>query len=172
VADNNAEVARAVSLLGQEWVDDVAIKLRERHERMIKSVKLEDDEAERDGECSICLDVMTDETISSCKHSFCRTCINEIFANAPRDVDLTDEETAAGARKCPMCRQVILRDRLFSALAIFDPEKLAAKDEKPRIEELEDSGDGEAESSTKAGKRRAVGPFASHLVYVADKCAG
>jgi hypothetical protein len=71
-----------------------------------------------------------------------------------------------------MCRQVILRDRLFSALAIFDPEKAAAKDEKPRIEELEDSGDAKAELSNKAGKRRAVSPFAFHPKYVADKCAG
>jgi hypothetical protein len=148
--------ARAIVELGHQWVDDVTNRLHERHERILEAIKAEKEEATEENECPICLDVLTDETIASCKHSFCRTCISEVFTNAPRDIDLTDEETSAGSRKCPLCRQIMVKNQLFSVLAFYDPERVAEKEEKPDIEDLDDDEDVKAESSKTAGKRRAV----------------
>ena len=148
IINAGADFVNAVNLMGEEWVVDVTDRLKLRHDRMINAPK-RDEEAEKDNECSICLDIFTDESITSCKHSYCRGCIDEIFQNAPRDgTDLTDAEVANGARKCPMCRAVIERNKLFAAVAFFDPEKVE-DDVKPDVVKFEEGVD-------RKGKRKSV----------------
>lgn len=146
IANAGADFMNAINIMGEDWVADMAKRLRERYDRLLNAAK-KDEETEKDNECSICLDIYSDEIVTECKHSFCRGCIDEIFANAPRDGgDLTDEQAASGARKCPMCRAVIEKKKVFAAVAFFDPEK--EKDEKPDISE--------PEGSDRKGKRKSV----------------
>lgn len=121
--DTAADLERAIKLLGQDWVDDMSKRLRERYDRMVNAPK-QDEEADREAECSICMEPFTEEVVTECKHSYCKACIHEIFENAPRDAaDLNEMQAEQGARKCPLCRGVIARDKTFAALAFFDAEK-------------------------------------------------
>lgn len=147
-----ADFINAVSLLGENWVVEITAKLKARHDLFVNAPPA-DEEAEKDNECSVCLEAYDAETVTECKHSFCRTCINEIFATPPGDGgDLTDEQSARGARKCPMCRAVIEKNKLFAAIAFFDPEAEggAAKPEDGA------SGSGSAPGSDRKGKRKSV----------------
>lgn len=155
--ENDAdEYGRAVALLGKEAVDLMAKKLEDRHKAMSNESSNGDD---IDMECSICYEPFANnEFITSCKHLFCRTCLDNLFVQPARDASLlSDEESQRGCRACPMCRTMIEPGRVFRAKALWHP----PVDEKPEIEEAEED---QAESSTarSKGKKRAVSP-SSHI---------
>lgn len=143
----------AVDALGPQWVLDVTEKLKKRHERLQEG----GDEAEKELECPICMEPMDQEAVSECKHSFCKTCISELFSAPSRDVDLTDEQTSRGCRKCPICRGIMAKNRFYLAVAFFDPER--EKDTKPKLEEIQSPTETEEKpklSDKAGGKRKAV----------------
>lgn len=162
--DDISEVARAITLLGQPFVDKVTATLAARSRSMVKAEHNHEREATAEGECPICFDQMTEERISACAHSFCNGCITEVFNAPPRDVDLTDEQLAAGVRKCPLCRGPLERNKIFRAQAFMprEPTPETEDDEGAGIEEISDDTDvkpaiANGELSAKAkGKRRAV----------------
>lgn len=150
----------AVDTLGHRWVLEVTGRLKQRHERL--QVQEGGDEAEKELECPICMEPMEQEAIAECKHSFCKTCISELFDAPARDVDMSDEQTTRGCRKCPICRQVMEKNRFYLAVAFFDPEK--EKDDKPKIEEVPSAEEPEEKpklSDKVAGKRKAVSSLSS-----------
>jgi hypothetical protein len=154
VVNAGADFISAVTQLGDAWVTDVAAKLKARYDANVDMPPGAEDEA-GDNDCGICMDAFDAETITECKHSFCRECIGEVFKSPPGDGgDLTDEQSARGARKCPLCRSVIEQTKLFSSLAFFEPEKQDGV-------KAEDGGSGSdsGPSSDRKGKRKAV----SHL---------
>jgi hypothetical protein len=155
--DGIADLERALAdpSLGQPFVDAVATTLRERYERLINASEDDEDEA-KDGECSICLEPFDGEVVTKCKHSFCGTCIGEVFENPPRDGmnDLTDTEVGRGARKCPLCRSVIEKGSTYAAAAFFDPER-EREEERRKQAEMEQDAKPDVGVDRK-GKRKSV----------------
>ena len=150
--DDFSEVELAGKMFGQEFVDKVKRLLAERQTRLNLAVKTDDEEAQRDGECSICIDMLDDERICGpCAHSFCFACLDDLFNRPPIDVDLSDEQVKRGVRICPMCRSHIERSKTFRAAAFVEPE-LVDEDPIVRSEILELGG----ASQKSLGKRRAV----------------
>lgn len=148
VVNAGADFIRAVDLMGEEWVADVSARLKTRHDDAANA-PAEAEDAAKWNECGICLDVFDGETITQCKHSYCQICISEIFNTAPGDGgDLTDEESARGARKCPLCRGIIEKNKVFAAVAFFDAEK--------EDEEEGAAGSSSAPGSDRKGKRKMV----------------
>lgn len=155
-ADDLSEVDRATTLLGQAFVDKVKRFLVERSARLIFAVKTDDEEGKRDGECSICMDMLTDERVCGpCAHSFCSTCVDDLFNRPATDVDLADDQVQRGVRMCPMCRAPIEKGKIFRASVFEEPEP-EVEDAKPNVK---DEVAYAAMSSTlpkSLGKKRAV----------------
>ena len=131
--DAAADLANATNLLGQEWVDDMTKRLKDRYDNMVNAPKHEPDaEPEGLGECPICMEHYTDEVVTECRHSFCKGCLHELYVAPPRDATmLTDAQQQEGARNCPLCRGVITKEKTFASVAFFDPEKeVGVKDER------------------------------------------
>jgi hypothetical protein len=147
--DTAGDLDRATRLLGQAWIDETTLRLTERYTKVAE----DKDSEEGLGECPICFEPFVDEVITQCRHSYCKTCINELFTAPPRDAtELTEQQVQQGVRNCPLCRGAIDHERAFAALAFFDPEKDA-----PRQEE----GDVDVNMDVKPdidrkGKRKAV----------------
>jgi Skp family chaperone for outer membrane proteins len=151
--DDLSESVRAGTLLGQEWVDKVRNLFSERQARLDKAEKDGDTEAAELEACSICMDGMENEMVTSCCHSFCAGCITEIFNAASRDNDLTDEQTQKGCRKCPLCRGIINRGEVFRASAF---QEKVENDEEDEEEEAEEDLEIEAAEAKKTRRRWAV----------------
>ncbi|WVF72421.1 hypothetical protein IAT40_007236 [Kwoniella sp. CBS 6097] len=163
--DNISEMARASTLCGIEFVERIKNTLSERQARINTAALANDEEGTREGDCSVCFDAFTDERVTACGHSFCAGCLQDIFNTPAGNTDLSDEDVQAGRRKCPMCRTVMDKARIFRAAAFLpeeeddeaeidemDNEEL---DKKPQIELLED--DAEFDDGDRKGKRRANG---------------
>ncbi|OCF35283.1 hypothetical protein I316_02829 [Kwoniella heveanensis BCC8398] len=163
--DDIAELARASTLCGAEFVERTKKALSERQARINAAALANDDEGTREGDCSVCFDAFTDERITACGHSFCAGCLEDLFNAPTANTDLTDDDVQAGRRKCPMCRSIMARSKIFRAAAFLPEEEdeeddidelgQAELDRKPKIELLDDDdeyGDGDSK-----GKRRASG---------------
>lgn len=151
IVNAGADFLNAATLLGEGWIADVTAKLKIRHEESVNAVDKEEDD--KDNECAICFENYDAETLTECKHSFCRECIDNVFAAAPRDGgDLSDEQAARGVRKCPLCRAIIEKNKLFAAIAFFDPEK--QQDDEDADEKMGASGSGIG--ADRKGKRKSV----------------
>ncbi|OWZ52414.1 hypothetical protein C351_03689 [Cryptococcus neoformans c8] len=167
--DDISEQARASTLIGQEYVERVKILLAERMKRLEGVPPDGIDEAD-DGECSICYEQYNDERITPCCHSFCAECLGNIFNTAQGNADLGDDDVQAGRRKCPLCRSIIDRAKIFRASAFMPVENDGEDDEDDswgfqaeevddedvdigaKLEELNDDD----MSEKKKGKRKAV----------------
>ena len=75
-------------------------------------------------ECSICLEILNEPTITRCAHIFCSTCINDVM-----------ESTTGPLTPCPLCRTDIEANTLVKIPSIEEqqekekenqPEKIAA----------------------------------------------
>ncbi|KAK8869977.1 hypothetical protein IAR55_000547 [Kwoniella newhampshirensis] len=163
--DNISEQARAHTLYGQEFVEKVKKMLADR-QTLLERAAPNDDDAQAEGQCSVCFDQFVDEQVTPCCHSFCATCLEDVF-NAPTgNADMRDEDVQAGRRNCPLCRAVIDRNRVFRAEAFMpqmeeddddgsssQAEEASEPDEAKR--EPQDDDDFEV-SDKKKGKRRAI----------------
>lgn len=108
-------------------------------------------------ECPICYDLYADERITACKHSFCATCVEDIFQAAPRDAHLyTPQQLQRDVRTCPMCRKEMARNTIYRAEAFLaEPEE---KEDSEDEDEAEESDDGHVTSrKSSRGKKRVVG---------------
>lgn len=162
-ADNASEYGRAVSVVGADVVEAMVKKLRERYEAMVAEGG--DSEEPHDmvsevclgyaewQECSICYEPFDGtEIITPCPHIYCKGCISSLFTEPMRNGSvLTDEQIQLGCRSCPMCRVAIWPGKVFRAAALFEP----PQDEKPEVDEAEESDDTPGPSERK-GKKRAV----------------
>ncbi|WWC85278.1 uncharacterized protein L201_000140 [Kwoniella dendrophila CBS 6074] len=162
--DDEGEVARAMTLCGQEVVDRTKRVLAERAVNL-DTAPADGDESSREVECTICYESpMEDERITPCAHSFCSTCISEHFNNPTMDHDLTDLDISHGRRKCPMCRGIIERGKIFRADA-FRPQNERAEEEGVENDitaKFETKGDeDEYEEGDVKGKRKANGDATS-----------
>lgn len=138
LVDDMKELQRALDLLGQEYVDKVASKLEERWRDVQKQEQRqgEDDTKEFGLECAICLEPYEHEhaeRVTECCHSFCAACIEELWNDASRALDLTEAQQNANMRQCPMCREPLSREKVFRASAFFNPEE--QEDIKPVLDE-------------------------------------
>ena len=154
--DDTEELARAVASCGQAFVEKVKKSFFDRQILLTEAVKTDDEEAKREGECPVCFDLdLSDERVCGpCGHSFCASCIDNLFNSLAADAtDLSDEQTQRGVRKCPLCRGPCERAKTFRASAFEEhgPEEgnlnLDVKDEDEGIS----SG-----CSKLNGKKRAV----------------
>ncbi|KAK4687537.1 hypothetical protein P7C73_g2588, partial [Tremellales sp. Uapishka_1] len=159
----DGDLERAVALMGQDFVDKVQQKMKDKARALGKNAD-EDEGDDNEDCCPVCFDTFTDERITSCAHSFCAGCLEEIF-NAPlRDAtDLTDDQVVAGVRKCPCCRQEIERTKIFRADAFLEPrsasedyESMNEDEGAEKVEVKNEDGEQETRSSTKSGKKRMV----------------
>ena len=137
-ADNTEELARAVEACGQPFVDKVKKRFAERQILLTKAVKTDDEEAKREGECPVCFDLdLSDELVCGpCGHSFCASCIDNLYNSAVADAsDLTDQQMQRGIRNCPLCRSQCEKGRTFRAAAFeeLEPEE---EDEEPPVLEV------------------------------------
>ncbi|KAI9636028.1 SNF2 family N-terminal domain-containing protein, partial [Dioszegia hungarica] len=150
VVNAGEDFLKAATTLGPEWVLSVSNKLRERYESIQKGDQQADDGGHTDDDCAICFEPFATETLTECKHSFCFTCITGWFTNPPTaGGDLTDEQAARGARKCPFCREVIESTKLYAAAAFFQPE----------VDKDPEAGMDEGSSVVRAGKRKSDDEF-------------
>lgn len=151
--ENDAdEYGRAIAFLGKDEVEKLAKKIEDRHKAMCDE---DTDSNDLDLDCSICYEpFVNNELITACGHSYCRTCLDNLFVQPARDGSLlSDEEAQRGCRSCPMCRALIEPGRVFRAKALWQP----PSDEQPEAEEAteEDNGAGSSKIDRK-GKKRAV----------------
>ena len=143
--DDMKELQRAIDHMGQEYVDKVAQMLEDRWKEVQKYPEGGEDSNQLGTECSICFEPYEHEhaeRVTECCHSYCATCMENLWNDAPRTSNLTEEQLEQNMRKCPLCREPISREKVFRASAFFNPEEQA--DIKPVV-------DGEA--STSLGKR-------------------
>ncbi|WVQ71425.1 hypothetical protein IAR50_000962 [Cryptococcus sp. DSM 104548] len=167
-SDDISEQARASTLVGPEFVERVKTILLERMKRLETASDNDNGEA-GDCECSICYEQFTDERITPCCHSFCAECIDNIFNSAQGNADLEDADVQAGRRKCPLCRTVMDKHKIFRASAFEPKEPAEGEDEEDNWgEQAEEDdaedygakisalGDDEGMSDKKKGKRKAV----------------
>lgn len=167
--DDISEQARASTLIGPEYVERVKTLLEERAKRLEEAPPDMIDEA-GDGECSICYEQYSDERITPCCHSFCAECLENIFNSAQGNADLSDDDVQVGRRKCPLCRSVIDKAKIFRASAFMpvgnDNEDDEDDDWGSQAEEVEDEVvdicakleelNDDDMSEKKKGKRKAV----------------
>lgn len=166
--DDISEQARASTLVGPEYVDRVKTLLAERAKRL-EEAPLDGIDESGDGECSICYEQYSDERITPCCHSFCAECLENIFNSAQGNADLNDDDVQVGRRKCPLCRSVIDKAKIFRASAFMPFENDDEDDEDDdwgsQAEEVDDEDDICAKleelndddmSEKKKGKRKAV----------------
>lgn len=98
--------------------------------------------------------ILSTEMVTSCQHSFCAPCIEELFNSPIRDPQLyNDDQVARDFRFCPLCRAQLSRNTIFRADAFIDPEDTIQDDDigidvKPKFELLDD-GPSQPTSSTK-----------------------
>ena len=147
-ADDIDELARATTLCGQDFVLKVKKHFADRQILLTKAVKTDDEEAKREGECPLCFDLdLTDERVCApCGHSYCGTCLENLFTSAVGGVsELSDEQTQRGVRTCPLCRSHIEQTKIFRASAFEEH-----PDVKDEIQELSNP------LEVKTGKRRVV----------------
>lgn len=182
--DDISEQARASTLIGPEYVERVKTLLAERAKRLEEAPPDGIDEAD-DGECSICYEQYSDERITPCCHSFCAECLENIFNSAQGNADLSDDDVQAGRRKCPLCRSVIDKAKIFRASAFMPVENDNEDDEDDdwgsqaeevddedvdicaKLEELNDDD----MSEKKKGKRKAVSQKDhGHQAALTDSC--
>ncbi|KAL7418957.1 hypothetical protein Q5752_006641 [Cryptotrichosporon argae] len=144
------ELVRAVNLIGNEGVDKLHKKLKERYDAANDA----DDNENVDLDCSICFEPFTidTESITACGHSFCTGCITNLFDSPLRDGPqiLTDDEVGRGCRPCPMCRTALEKGRIFRAAAIYRPPAIE------EAEEVEDENEMEVDVKPKLEKGKAV----------------
>jgi hypothetical protein len=143
--DDMKELQRALDHMGQEYVDKVAQMLEDRWKEVQKHPEGGEDSDQLGTECSICFEPYEhehDERVTECCHSYCATCMESLWNDAPRTSDLTEAQLEKNMRQCPLCREPISRENVFRASAFFNPEEQA--DIKPQV-------DGEA--SISLGKR-------------------
>jgi hypothetical protein len=143
--DDMKELQRALDHMGQEYVDKVAQMLEDRWKEVQKYPEGGEDSNQLGTECSICFEPYEHEhaeRVTECCHSYCATCMENLWNDAPRTSNLTEEQLEQNMRQCPLCREPISREKVFRASAFFNPEEQA--DIKPVV-------DGEA--STSLGKR-------------------
>ena len=134
-ADDTEELARATEACGQPFVDKVKKRFAERQLLLTKAVKTDDEEAKREGECPVCFDLdLSDERVCGpCGHSFCASCVDNLFNAAVADVtDLNDQQIQRGVRNCPLCRSHCERGKTFRATA-FEEHGPEEEDEEPPI---------------------------------------
>jgi SNF2 family DNA or RNA helicase len=152
--DDMKELQRALDLMGQEYVDKVAQMLEDRWKEVQKHPDGAADSDQTGTECAICFEPYEHEhaeRITECCHSYCATCMENLWNDEPRTSDLTDAQLEKNMRQCPLCREPITREKVFRASAFFNPEEQA--DIKPQV-------DGEASTSAvKANGKRAVSRF-------------
>ncbi|WVO21837.1 uncharacterized protein IAS62_003157 [Cryptococcus decagattii] len=148
--DDISEQARASTLIGPEYVERVKTLLAERAKRL--------EEAPPDG-----IDEAGDE------------CLENIFNSAQGNADLNDDDVQAGRRKCPLCRSVIDKAKIFRASAFMPVENDNEDDEDDdwgsQAEEMDDEDvdicakleelNDDDMSEKKKGKRKAVDSFVS-----------
>jgi hypothetical protein len=135
--DDMKELQRALDTMGQEYVDKVAQKLEERWRDVQKQEQRGEADTQEFGlECAVCLEPYEHEhaeRVTECCHSYCATCIEELWNDAPRTLDLTEAQQAKNMRQCPLCREPISREKVFRASAFFNPEE--QEDIKPLVDE-------------------------------------
>jgi hypothetical protein len=132
--DDMKELQRALDTMGQEYVDKVAQMLEDRWKEIQKNPDAVDSEVST--ECSICFEPYEHEhaeRVTECCHSFCATCMENLWNDAPRTSDLSDDQLEQNMRQCPICREPMSRDKVFRASAFFNQEEQA--DIKPQLEE-------------------------------------
>ncbi|WWD15746.1 hypothetical protein CI109_100168 [Kwoniella shandongensis] len=137
--DNISELARAATLFGQEYVEKVKKMLAARLTLLVKADP-DDADAQNEGQCSVCFDEFTDEIVTPCCHSFCATCLEDVFNSPTGNADMRDEDVQAGRRNCPLCRSVIDKSRVFRAEAFM-----------PQVDEADDD-DGSSSQAEEASE--------------------
>ncbi|KAL7416498.1 SNF2 family N-terminal domain-containing protein [Mrakia frigida] len=147
-----SELARAISLIGQEFVDKVKAKFQERDEAA-RIAEQEDANAEVSGDrdCPICFEPVTDSLITSCcLQEFCVTCIDDLHAANPEDPEADPNE-----KSCPTCRGKLTTSTLFKSMA-FEEEPEEPNDIIPgsKIEDLDEDEDLPESSMIGAGQGR------------------
>lgn len=166
IMDDISEQARASTLIGPEYVERVKALLAQRAKRLEEAPPDGIDET-GDSECSICYEQYSDERITPCCHSFCEECLENIFNSAQGNADLSDDDVQAGRRKCPLCRSVIDKAKIFRASAFMPVENDDEDDDwGPQAEEVDDEDvdigvkleelNDHDMSEKKKGKRKAV----------------
>ncbi|WWC61348.1 uncharacterized protein I303_103929 [Kwoniella dejecticola CBS 10117] len=159
-SDDIAEVARAKTLLGEEAVINIKKKLAERQAK-INDAASDDTEVSREEECPICSDVLTDERITPCCHSFCAPCLEDVFNNVANHIDMRDIDD--GKRSCPLCRDPIERGKVFRADAFIEHDKEDEESDMAEEDGIEDDIEAklepgqEYEEGDEKGKRKANG---------------
>jgi hypothetical protein len=115
--------------------DKVAQMLEDRWKEVQKYPEGGEDSNQLGTECSICFEPYEHEhaeRVTECCHSYCATCMENLWNDAPRTSNLTEEQLEQNMRQCPLCREPISREKVFRASAFFNPEEQA--DIKPVVE--------------------------------------
>jgi hypothetical protein len=76
-------------------------------------------------DCPICFEIIEDERVTSCKHSFCAACITNLFDQPVSEIGtgpLTENDWSQGHRSCPLCRTTLSTSMVFRASAFLPPE--------------------------------------------------
>ncbi|WVR05014.1 hypothetical protein IAU60_002026 [Kwoniella sp. DSM 27419] len=168
--DDISELARASTLLGQEFVDRVKKALLDRQGRLEAAADANDEEATREGDCAVCYDAFNDERITPCGHSFCAACLEDIFNAPAANVDLSEEDIQAGRRKCPMCRSSIEKGRIFRAAAFLPQDDDGDVDAESDIDDgLDDDASNTDETSLALKKEEGTDETVSEYEGVDEK---
>ncbi|KAI4195858.1 MAG: hypothetical protein LQ350_006933 [Teloschistes chrysophthalmus] len=94
--EQQASAARAQQRQRDPCADAVAQQAKEQETTKLSDVM-----------CIICLETMTDMTVTHCGHLFCHTCIMEALIAGENQSNPGDP--AKGTSKCPVCRKKIVR---------------------------------------------------------------
>lgn len=158
--DDMKELQRALDHMGQEYVDKVAQMLEDRWKEVQKHPDGAEESNQLGTECSICFEPYEHEhaeRVTECCHSYCATCMENLWNDAPRTSDLSEDQLEKNMRQCPLCREPISREKVFRASAFFNPEEQA--DIKPQFE-----GEASTMNESNLGKRP-VSP-SQHVCFV------
>ncbi|EIN08787.1 P-loop containing nucleoside triphosphate hydrolase protein [Punctularia strigosozonata HHB-11173 SS5] len=119
----SAELARATTIMGANFVSRIQFKLKEAALRRIRLEKEESADATlEDEECPICMDVLSDAVVTGCGHVFCRPCVTEVLNNPLRGIADDPMNDRSEERPCPSCRAPIRSAEIFTREA-FAPEE-------------------------------------------------
>ncbi|KIJ39030.1 hypothetical protein M422DRAFT_175767 [Sphaerobolus stellatus SS14] len=149
--EDQNEIHRAVTLVGQQWVDDMRQKMKDLARERMENEKLSKDAAVEAENCPICFDAINNAVVTRCKHSFCSECLDNVFNQAE-----VEEGYASTERPCPSCRTPVSKEMLFKRSA-FEPSDAELKPAGAPAMDEDDDDDGMPIDASPRPARKAKG---------------